>query len=284
MSNPWQNDEPRPLAVVCHALVEARASEIDGLRDAAAEPGAPPLPARFLRHSDEQTVVGMHAVLRAAAVYPGSRSFDRHGVVAASCQPGRTAAARTLVLYRDGGPRTVSPHVIPQASLHSLAGSVSVGLAMHGPHLGVCGGPDSLGEGILAAVALLAGAGDDLPGIWVIVSEWAVEPSVTPDGELEGDPVCRALAFALTAADGAFTATLPTLAVRMPTGPRIARLADEAESGGLTDFARALEMCAVGGALVSWAFTAPGGAEIRVGGRTAADHVGARRPALREAA
>lgn len=284
MSSLSQTDEPRPLAVACHALVEARASEIEGLRDAAGEPGAPSLPARFLRHSDEQTVVGIHAVLRAAAVHPGPRSFDRHGVVAASCQPGRTAAARTLVLYRDGGPKTVSPHVVPQASLHSIAGAVSVGLAMHGPHLGVSGGPDALGEGILAAVALLAGAGDDLPGIWVIVSEWAVEPTLTPDGGLVGDPVCRGLAFALTAADGAFTATLPTLAVRMPRGPQIASLADEAEPGGLADFARALEMCAAGGALVSWAFTAPGGAEIRVGGRTAADDVGATRPSLREAA
>jgi hypothetical protein len=53
--------------IVGHAACAARLSEIAALRDAVGPPGAPALPARFLRHCDEQTVVGIHAVLRAIA-------------------------------------------------------------------------------------------------------------------------------------------------------------------------------------------------------------------------
>ncbi len=279
-----QTHEPRSFAVTTHAVVEARASAIDGLRDPCPKPGVPALPARFLRHCDEQTVVGMHAVLRALATHPREHSVAGHGVVAASCQAGRVAAARALVLYRDGGPVTVSPNIVPQASLHSIAGAVSVGLGMHGPHLGVSGGPDAVAEGILAAVSLLEGCGDDLPCVWAVFSEWATEPSLAVDGRVHGDPLCRAMALALSGIDEDATATTPTLTVRIPAGHEAIADADGGEAVRLDAFARAVVMCAEGEAIVSWAFSAPGGVEIRVGRRPAVQPALPSRSGLREAA
>ena len=279
-----QANELRPFAVATHAVVEARAAEIDGLRDPEPVPGVPALPARFLRHCDEQTVVGMRAVLRAMAAHPHEGTHARHGIVAASCQAGRIAAARALVLFRDGGPLTVSPHIVPQASLHSIAGAVSVGLGMHGPHLGVSGGPDAIGEGIIAAVSLLEGCGDDLPGVWVVVSEWAAEPALGADGSVSDDPVCRALAFTLSATGHAAGLPVPTLAVRMPRGPQVACYGGASEPARFEDFARALAVCAEGGAIVSWAFSAPGGVEFRVCRRPASARMFSSSTGLREAA
>lgn len=283
-----QGDELRPFAILTHAVVEARASEIAALRDPEPAPGVPALPARFLRHCDEQTVVGMHAVLRGMAAYPdgstSERTFARHGVVAASCQAGRVAAARALVMLRDGGPVTVSPHIVPQASLHSIAGAVSVGLGMHGPHLGVSGGPDAIGEGVIAATSLLEGCGDDLPGVWVVLSEWAAEPVLGADGAVTDDPICRAIAFALSAADVDADLPVPRLALRLPRGPQDPPRDGDCEPARFEDFARALAVCAEGGAIVSWAFSAPGGIEFRIGRRSAAARSGAIRSGLREAA
>ncbi|MEX0670287.1 MAG: hypothetical protein WD060_07515 [Pirellulales bacterium] len=88
--------------------------------------GAPQLPPRFLRHANEHTVVGLQAVLQTLAAGLSQPELSRHAVVAAACQPGRLAAARTLALLSSGGAVTVSPHVVPQCSLHSVAGAVSV--------------------------------------------------------------------------------------------------------------------------------------------------------------
>lgn len=282
-----QADEPQPFAIQTHAVVEARASEIDGLRDPEPAPGVPALPPRFLRHCDEQTVVGMHAVLRAMAASARDgheRTCARHGVVAAACQAGRVAAARALVLLRDGGPVTVSPHIVPQASLHSIAGAVSVGLGMHGPHLGVSGGPDAIGEGIIAATSLLEGCGDDLPGVWVVLSEWAAEPVLGSDGSVTDDPVCRAIAFTLSAGAVPAGTSAPTLALRMPRGPQGPLRDGGCEPARFDDFARALAVCSEWGAIVSWAFSGPGGVEFRIGRRPAVARTGSAGTVLREAA
>ena len=77
-----------------HALVEAAFSEIAPLRTLPGPEGSPPLPPRFLRHCDEQTVVGMRAVLAAIAAHPEPRpSYERYGVVAAPCRPGQIGRA-----------------------------------------------------------------------------------------------------------------------------------------------------------------------------------------------
>jgi hypothetical protein len=183
--------------VVTHASVACRLSEIDGRRGGGWPPTAPPLPARFLRHCDEQTVVGVHAVLAAIAQLPEPRpALDRHGVVAASCQAGRITAAKTLAAALAGGGVAVSTHVVPQCSLHSPAGAVSVALGMHGPNVGIAGGPRAVSEGLLAACSWLMAGGDDL---WLVLTGFDDEPALGPCGEPVTDPVCRGVAAWLSA-------------------------------------------------------------------------------------
>jgi hypothetical protein len=170
------------------------------LREASV-PGAPPLPPRFLRHADEHTVVGIRAVQEAMVALghrPGSSSAaatDRFAVVAAPCGAGRPATARTLVSLRDGGPVTVSPHVVPQCSLHAVASAVSVGLRIHGPNIGVGGGPEALSEAFLTALSLLDEPGVD--GCWLVLTAWDNEPTLGDRGDLPGEAACRGVALAL---------------------------------------------------------------------------------------
>lgn len=262
--------------IVGHAACAARLSEIAALRDAAGPSGAPALPPRFLRHCDEQTVVGIHAVLRAIAALPNGRGVGGDAVVAASCQAGRIMAAKSLALLKTGGAVTVSTHIVPQASLHSVAGAVSVALGMHGPHLGVSGGADALAEGLLAAITLAADAG--VPRVWLVVSEWDDEPALDATGAATDDPVCRALALAIEPGSAAALG----LEVHLPQASATA----VAPAASLTAFTHALDMCGPGGALVSWTLVTPWAAEVRImrrrtTGRTA-DQPAAHR--LREAA
>lgn len=292
-----QAESAAACGITGHALVSARRSEIAALRDRPGPDGAPALPPRFLRHCDEHTVVGVHAVLRAlAARGPEPVDLGRHAVVAASCQVGRLIAAQTLANLATAGGVSVSPHIVPQCSLHSVAGAVSVGLGMRGPQLGVGGGPDALAEGLFAAATIIhaAVAAGDPPCVWLVATEWEEEPTLDDAGLAAGDPVCRALAIAIEpdapgadhaggrsgagVARGLVAAARRTpapsvaslsLSLRFPERPRLRVVAPEA-GGGLADFARALDMCREGTALVSWAIECPWGGEIRVSRRLAA--------------
>ena len=262
-----------PCGIAVHAACEARLSGIAALRDGVGPEGSPALPPRFLRHCDEQTVVGVHAVLRAvAALPPSARDVSRDAVLAASCQAGRIMAAKSLALLKVGGAVTVSTHIVPQASLHSAAGAVSVAFGMHGPHLGVSGGADALAEGLLAAVTLATESA--APRTWLVVTEWDEEPVLDAAGEVGGDPLCRALAVAIEPGRQAAL----EIGVHFPQPP----LAAASTAGQLAAFSRALDMCGPAGALVSWSLASPWGAEVRIARRRPA--LQADRPRLREAA
>ena len=263
--------QPAPGCLIeSHALLECRLSEMGELRGRAAPAGAPALPPRFLRHADEHTVVGLHAVLEAIAAGPPQADLSWHAVVAAACQPGRLAAARTLAQLPAGGAATVSPHVVPQCSLHSVAGAVSVALGMHGPHLGVGGGPDALAEGLFAAATLLTHGDPGCTAAWLVATDWDEEPALDPAGSPQADPVCRGLAIKLVPAgdsgdDGERHPRL-ALGVRLPARPQAGPRLHE-PAGGLVAFARALAMCEEGGALAAWTIACPWGGEIRVSSR-----------------
>ncbi len=283
-------ESPAACGISGHALVAARLSEIAALRDRPGPAGAPALPQRFLRHCDEHTVVGMHAVLAALAAHGAPADVSGHSVVGASCQAGRLTAARTLANLATGGGVSVTPHIVPQCSLHSVAGAVSVGLGMHGPHLGVGGGVDALAEGLFAAatIASAGAAAGDPPCVWLVATEWDEEPALDDAGAAVGDPLVRALALAIepAAPDAAGVGRSRAGASR---GPAVASRRVSATSslaltmhfpeasrpsvpsihaaGRLAEFARALDMCRDGTALVSWAIECPWGAEIRVSRR-----------------
>jgi hypothetical protein len=260
----FRSSKPVPSAATCgilaHAFVEAPLSQIGLLRDRPGPEGSPALPARFLRHCDEQTVVAMQAVLAIASLPPERRECGRHGVVAASCQAGRLATAVSLAKLRPHGAVSVSPHIVPQCSLHAIAGAVSVALGMHGPNVGIGGGPDALAEGLFAAVSFLQpGGGAEADGVWLIATDWVDEPALDATGAALGDPTCRGLALFVEPAVAAPLA----IAVHMPDAPaarpRIAETTDP-----LGDFARAVAMCATGGVLTSWTVECPWPAEIRL--------------------
>ena len=262
---PFRPSTPARAPIACgiaaHAFVEARLSQLGPLRDQPGPEGSPALPSRFLRHCDEQTVVAMQAMLAAIAALPADRrDCSGHGVVAASCQAGRLATAASLAKLRTQGAVSVSPHIVPQCSLHSIAGAVSVALGMHGPNVGIGGGPDAVAEGLFAAVSFLQpGGGADTAGTWLVVSDWVDEPTLDASGAAVGDPACRALALCLEPA----AAAAVSLAVHLPDGPVLRPRTSETHDP-LGDFARAVAMCATGGVLTSWTVECPWPAEIRL--------------------
>lgn len=91
----------------------------------------------------------------------------------------------------------VSPTILPQHSLHSVSGTISIALGIHGPNYGAGGGCGALGEGLLCAVTLMANG--TLPGIWLVLTEWNPEP-IPDEGNAHdvGDATCHALAIALS--------------------------------------------------------------------------------------
>jgi hypothetical protein len=239
------------------------------LRDAPPPTGAPALPTRFLRHCDEQTVVTMRAVLDVLSRLDQPPAAESCGVVAAPCQAGRIVTARSLSQLRTGGAVTVSPHIVPQCSLHSVAGAVSVALGLHGPHLGIGGGLDALAEGLFTAFSLFqAGA---CTACWLLVSDWQDEPALDEAGGPLGDPVCRGLALLLVP-ESAAGAAAARVVLAQPSG-LVAPLPADEEPVDLSAFARAIGMCAAGAALASWGVPCPWPAQIRVESRPHASTV-----------
>jgi hypothetical protein len=191
-------------AVACDVVAHARVRvPYEGVGDLRRQPGPAyngPFPAAFLKHADEQTVVGLAALFQAIHDHgltpaPGSPGFRDWGVVAAPRFLGRTTMAAALQRFAAEGAWGVSPHLIPHHSLHSMSGTVSQALKVHGPNFGVGGGPGAAAEGILTATALLECC--RLPGVWLVLT--AVDPEQAPDAM--GRPVpgtsCAALALAL---------------------------------------------------------------------------------------
>src|SRR5262249_6770324 len=125
------------------------------------------------------------------------------GVLAAPRFLGRACLAQALQRFALEGAWGVSPHLIPHRSLHSVSGTVSQALGIHGPNFGVGGGPDSAAEGLLAAAALVAE--QRVPGVWLVLTGWDPEPVLdspgmpSPNGHpREADSSCLAAALALT--------------------------------------------------------------------------------------
>src|SRR5262249_9693054 len=113
---------------------------------------------------------------------------------------GRASTAAVIQRFAQEGAWGVSPHHIPHRSLHSLSGTVSQALEIHGPNYGVGGGPNSAAEVLLAAAAMLADR--KVPGVWVVLTGW--DPELVPENPLApvpdgaaAIPECGAVALAL---------------------------------------------------------------------------------------
>jgi hypothetical protein len=156
-------------------------------------------PASVFKHLDEQTVAGLAAVCRAVKASGLDRaSFRDWGVLAAPHFLGQPVMVTSLLRFRAEGAWGVSPHVIPHHSLHSISGTVSQVLKVHGPNLGVGGGRGGTGEALLAAAAWLGRR--RVPGVWVVVTTFDPQSDLSEQGQSRPGTACVALALALVPA------------------------------------------------------------------------------------
>lgn len=163
------------------------------------QPGPPvrePVPFSLLKNSDEQTVVGLAAVLHAIHDFGlREQAFDGWGVVGSPRFPGRLVVCEQIHAFRAEGALGVSPHIISHRSTHSLSGTISLALKMRGTNYGVGGGDGALVEGLLTALTLLDAG--QLPGLWAVLAEWDPEPVPGGSGPTADEAICHAVALAL---------------------------------------------------------------------------------------
>jgi hypothetical protein len=152
----------------------------------------------FLKNAEEQSVLGLSAVLHAIArAGMDPKSFTDWGVIASPNFLGRAGTAQTIQRFVQEGAWGVSPHLIPNQSLHAVSGTVSLALKMYGPNFGINGGPNAGTDGLLFAASLLAGS--ELPGLWLVLTGHESEFIPLPGGVAPAScPGYEGAALALT--------------------------------------------------------------------------------------
>jgi hypothetical protein len=185
--------------LLAHGSVRVRPAELGNLRQKPGPAPAERLSPTLLKNADDQTVVGMAAVLQAIHEHNLSvMRFTEWGVLAAPRFLGRVIMSAARQRYLSEGAWGISPHLIPHRCLHSISGTVSQALKIHGPNLGIGGGPGGVLEALRCATAMLHG--DKLPGVWVVLTGWDPEPVPDDTGITPPDTQCLGLALALTTA------------------------------------------------------------------------------------
>jgi hypothetical protein len=199
---PPQDHSPRGQRGICCDLAAYASVRLscDALPDVRRNPESHlglALQPSVLKHLDEQTVAGLVAVCRAARDNGlNATGFRDWGVLAAPHYPGQSAMVAALDRFRAEGAWGVSPHVIPHHSLHSVSGTVSQVLKIHGPNLGIGGGPGGTGEALLAAAAWIGRR--RVPGVWVVLTALEVPGPFGEEGQLPPGSTCLGLALALS--------------------------------------------------------------------------------------
>jgi hypothetical protein len=183
--------------VAAHAALAVPGEAIPALRLKPGPAPGPPPPPSFLKQADEQTIAGLSAVYHAMQDHHlDASTLSGWGVLAAPQLLGRNAISGVLERFAEEGAWGMSPHLIPHRTLHSVSGTISQALALHGPNFGVGGGPGAAAEVILVAAALLAGG--ELPGLWVVLT--GSLPAADQATESPAAHAWEAVALALTPA------------------------------------------------------------------------------------
>jgi hypothetical protein len=152
-------------------------------------------PGHFFKHADEQAVVAAAALDRAiGSLGCTPQRFADWSIIAAPQCLGRIAGAGSLERFTKGGAPGISPHLIPQHSLHSVSGALSILLGSRRPNFGVGGSSQALAEGLLAALTL---PGRQPDGVWLVATGWLPEPILDDSGACTNAPSCFAVALAL---------------------------------------------------------------------------------------
>ena len=182
--------QAREWVIACHGYAEAEHEAIAPLRRQFADSWTGPGKGS-MRHMEDQTAVALEAVRLARLMAP-DLAFDDWAVLACPLLPGRTTFRDNLKRYAEDGAWAISPQVIPQCSLHSLPGQVSIILGAHGPNLGIGGWPGTEDQVWSAAWAIDLAV--EPQGLWLI---WTgLETDLLPSGT--SSTRLRALAVALS--------------------------------------------------------------------------------------
>ena len=187
-------------SILAHVLswgtVRAWPEEIAGWRKQPRPMPPEPFSPSLIRHSVDPVVAGLWATCVATSgldAKPGD--FASWAIVAAPRMMARDGTAVALERYRQEGPWGISPHLIPNHSLHAVSGTISQILKSHGPNFGVGNGPHPSCEGWLAAATLLSEGA--WPGVWLVLTSHSDE-SPPPQGDAPRQRVeCEAVALAL---------------------------------------------------------------------------------------
>jgi hypothetical protein len=186
-------------AVAAAAVKRFSCAAFADLRKTLGPADGKPLPASFLKQVDDQTLVGLAAVYAALGQAGlASHEVERYGVVAAPRFLGRNLLANALAKFKAEGAWGISPHLPANACLHSLSGAISVALKIHGPNLGVGGGPNALADAFLTSIALCDLHA--LPGVLLVITSFEPEPIPDAAGQHSQDCTCAALCLMLRSA------------------------------------------------------------------------------------
>jgi hypothetical protein len=237
-----REDVALQAAVVAAGSAAVPLGQFAPLRKEPPKFGPVELSGHFLKHADEQTIVALQAIGRAVKQYDlDPRQMADWGIVAAPRYIGRLAGASILDRFANLGGSGVLPHTVAQNSLHSISGAASIALGLHGPNVGVGGGPWAIGDGLVAALTLFDTA--HVPGIWLLLTQFDPEPIPDEVGRPLNESVCHAVALALVpGSEGESQLTLRpgTAAIRAAVArwpePNVAEIAAvaRAASRGLT--------------------------------------------------
>lgn len=201
------------LAEVCvgaFATASVPLPDVPARRAAPGPPGIKPVPLKHMKHADDQTVAGVSALLHAVhAAGWAEKSFRDWVAIGVPRFVGRMNIAFAVSQSLRDPSWSVSPNIIPNQSLHSLSGTISLALGLHGPNFGVGGGPNAVAEGLLAAISTMQSG--RLPGIWVVLTQLEPEPTPDEQGVCASPVTCLAAAIALVPT-GPGRATLRLLA------------------------------------------------------------------------
>lgn len=188
--------KPFELAIVARGTARLTFAELAEIRKQPPACFSPKLSPLFLKHSDEQTLAALTALYRAIGEFSlKGEDFDRWGIVSISRYLGRGAFATLSNKFATEGAWGVSVQVIPHRTAHSVSGTISLGLAAHGPAIGANGGTNGERTGLLALPSIMHES--QANGVWLVCSRWMPELSVDRTGRSVSDSVCLAAVLAL---------------------------------------------------------------------------------------
>jgi hypothetical protein len=194
--------KPFELAIVARGTARLSIAELTAMRKQPPDCFSPKLSPLFLKHSDEQTLAALAALYRAKSDFAlGGEDFGPWAVLSISRYLGRNSFAALRAKYAAEGAWGISVQVIPHRTAHSVSGTISLALGLHGPAIGVNGGANGEDTGLLALPSILAQP--QWNGAWLVFSKWEPELAVNESGDIISNSVCVAAALAVVNAENA---------------------------------------------------------------------------------